>query len=129
MYDLLPISESSDWAVKVNMDGKLVVRSPSYEWALEQTHQPVKMMLKYIIEEPCVNAVRIFIVGNTASEAFPYLLKGTHFEDDGVLNKSVAHTCKVKQAGCTLNEQAAWINESAKALLLVVNEVNPIRRS
>jgi hypothetical protein len=44
-----------------------------------------------------------------------------------VLNNTVSHTCKVRRAGCTRTEQAAWINESVKALSLVVDEVNPIR--
>ena len=84
-------------------------------------------MLKYIVDELCVNAVGVFVVGNAASEAYPCLLKGTRFENDGVLNNSVAHTCRVKRAGCHRIEQAAWINESVKALTLVVDEANPIR--
>ena len=44
-----------------------------------------------------------------------------------MLNNTVSHTCKVRRAGCTRTEQAAWINESVKALSLVVDEVNPIR--
>ncbi len=49
-------------------------------------------------------------------------------EDDGVLNDTVSHTCKVRRAGCNRTEQAAWINESVKALMLVVvDEANPIR--
>jgi hypothetical protein len=127
IFDLLPISGSSDWATKVNVDGKHVVKSHTCRWALEQTRQPVKTMLKYIVDELCVNALGVFVVGNVASEAFPCLLKGTRFKDDGVLNKTVTHTCKVKRGGCALNKQAAWINESVKALLLVVYEANPIR--
>ena len=111
----------------MNVDEKLVLKSHTYRWALEQTHQPVKMMLEYIVDELCVNALGVFVVGNEALEAFPCLLKGTHFEDDGVLNNSVAHTCKVKRAGCHQIKQAAWINESVKALLLVVDMANPIR--
>jgi hypothetical protein len=84
-------------------------------------------MLKYIVDELCVNAVGVFVVGNAASEAYPCLLKGTRFEDDGVLNNNVSHTCKVKRAGCHRTEQAAWINESVKALTLVVDKMNPIR--
>ena len=57
IFDLLPISGSPDWAAKVNVDEKLVVKSHTYRWALEQTHQPVKTMLKYIVDELCVNAV------------------------------------------------------------------------
>jgi hypothetical protein len=127
IFDLLPISGSPDWAAKVNVDGKLVVKSHTYRWALEQTRQPVKMMVKYIVDELCVNALGVFVVGNDTLEAFPCLLKGTRVEDDGVLNNSVAHTCKVKRAGCHRTEQAAWINESVKALTLVVDEANPIR--
>jgi hypothetical protein len=127
IFDLLPISGSSDWAAKENVDGKLVVKSHTYRWALEQTRQPVKTMLKYIVDKLCVNAVGVFVVGNAASEAYPCLLKGTRFENDGVLNNSVAHTCRVKRAGCHRIEQAAWINESVKALTLVVDEANPIR--
>jgi len=127
IFDLLPISGSTDWAAKVNEDGKRVVKSHTYRWALKQTRQPVKTMLKYIVDELCVNAVGVFVVGNAASEAYPCLLKGTRFEDDGVLNNSVAHTCRVKRAGCHRIKQAAWINESVKALMLVVDEANPIR--
>ena len=99
IFDLLPISGSTDWAAKVDEDGKRVVKSHTYRWALKQTRQPVKTMLKYIVDELCVNAVGVFVVGNAASEAYPCLLKGTRFEDDGVLNNSVAHTCRVKRAG------------------------------
>ena len=99
--------------------------TPSHRWALEQTRQPVKTMLKYIVDELCVDAVGVFVVGNAASEAYPCLLKGTHFEDDGVLNNTVFHTCKVRRAGCPSNQTS--INEFAEALLLVVDEVNPIR--
>jgi len=127
IIDLLPISGSSDWVAKENVDGKRVVKSHTYRWALEQTRQPVKTMLKYIVDELCVNAVGVFVVGNAASEAYPCLLKGTRFEDDGVLNNNVSHTCKVKQARCHRTEQAAWINESVKALTLVVDRMNPIR--
>jgi hypothetical protein len=84
-------------------------------------------MLKYIVDELCVNAVGVFVVGNASSEAYPCLLKGTRFEDDGVLNNTVSHTCKVRRAGCHPTEQAAWINESAESLSLVVDEANPIR--
>jgi hypothetical protein len=125
IFDLLPISGSPDWAAKVNVDGNLVVKSYTYRWALEQTRQPVKTMLKYIVDELCVDAVGVFVVGNAASEAYPCLLKGTHFEDDGVLNITVSHTCKVRRAGCPSNQTS--INEFAEALLLVVDEVNPIR--
>jgi hypothetical protein len=127
IFDLLPISGSSDWAAKANVDGKLVVKSHTYRWALEQTRQPVKTMLKYIVNELCVNAFGVFVVRNAASEAYPCLLKGTRFEDDGVLNNNVSHTCKVRRAGCNQTEQAAWINESVKALMIVVDEANPIR--
>ena len=106
---------------------ELLIKSHTYRWALEQTRQPLKTMLKYIVDELCVNAVGVFIVRNAASEAYPCLLKGTHFEDDGVLNNNVSHTCKVRQAACHPTEQAAWINESAEALSLVVDEANPIR--
>ncbi len=51
IFDLLPISGSPDWAAKANVDGKLVVKSHTYRWALEQTRQPVKMMLKLIVNE------------------------------------------------------------------------------
>ena len=68
-----------------------------------------------------------FAVGKTASEAYPCLLKGTRFKDVGVLNNAVSHLCKVRTGGCTLSEQTAWIHKSAKALLPVVDEVNPIR--
>ena len=44
-----------------------------------------------------------------------------------MLNNNVTHTCKVRRAGCNRTEQAAWINESAEALSLVVDEANPIR--
>ena len=44
-----------------------------------------------------------------------------------MLNNTVSHTCKVRRAGCHPTEQAAWINESAEALSLVVDEANPIR--
>jgi hypothetical protein len=84
-------------------------------------------MLKYIVDELCVNAVGVFVVGNAASEAYPCLLKGTRFEDDGVLNNNVSHTCKVRLAAFHPTEQAAWINESAEVLLQVVDEANPIR--
>ena len=47
----------------VNMDGKLVIKSPIYGWALEQTQQPVKLMLKHIADELCVNAVGILPLG------------------------------------------------------------------
>jgi hypothetical protein len=115
---LLPVTSGSpDWAVK----------SHTYIWASEQTRQPIKTMLKYIVYELCVNVLGIFVVGNAASEAFPCLLKGTHFEDEIVLISSVAHTCKVKQAMCHPLEQAAWINVSVKALRLVVDRANPIR--
>ena len=124
ILDLLPISGSSDWAAKENVDGKCVVKSHTYRWALEQTRQPVKTMLKYIVNELCVG---VFVVRNAASEAYPCLLKGTHFEDDGVLNNNVSHTCKVRLAAFHPTEQAAWINESAEVLLLVVDEANPIR--
>ena len=107
IIDLLPISGSLDWAAKENVDGKHVVKSHTYRWALEQTRQPVKTMLKYIVDELCVNAVGVFVVGNAASEAYPCLLKGTRFEDDGVLNNTVSHTCKVRRAGCDRTEQAA----------------------
>jgi hypothetical protein len=43
-----------------------------------------------------------------------------------VLNDSVSHTCKVRQAGCNPIEQAAWINESIKTLMLVEDMANPI---
>ena len=127
IINMLPISGSSDWAAKENVDGKRVVKSHTYRWALEQTRQPVKTMLKYIVDELCINAVGVFVVGNAASEAYPCLLNGTRFEDDGVLNSNVSHTCKVKRAGCHRTEQAAWINESVKALTLVVDKMNPIR--
>ncbi len=128
IIDLLPISGSSDWwAAKENVDGMRVIKSHTNRWVLELTRQPVKTMLKYIVDELCVNAVGVFVVGNAASEAYPCLLKGTRFEDDGVLNNNVSHTCKVRQAGCHPIEQAAWINESAEALSLVVDEANPIR--
>ena len=127
IFDLLPISGSLDWAAKANVDGKLVVKSHTYRWALEQTRQPVKTMLKFIVNELCVNAVGVFVVRNAASEAYPCLLKGTRFEDDGVLNNNVSHTCKVRRAACHPTKQAAWINESAEALSLVVDEANPIR--
>jgi hypothetical protein len=123
IFDLLPISGSPDWAAKVNVDGKLVVKSHTYRWALEQTHQPVKMMLKLIVNELCVNTVGVFVVGNAA----PCLLMGKRFEDDGVLNNNVSHTCKVRRAACHPTKQAAWINESAEALSLVLDEANPIR--
>ena len=80
----------------MNVDGKLVVKSHTYRWALEQTSQPVKTMLKYIVDEMCVNVLGVFAVGNEALEAFPCLLKGTRFDDDGVLNNSVPHTCNVR---------------------------------
>ena len=83
-------------------------------------------MLKYIVNELCENAVRTFVVGNEASAAFLCLLKGTHFKDNGVLNNPVSHTCRVRRAACHPIKQAAWTNESVKALLLVVDEVNPI---
>jgi hypothetical protein len=86
----------------------------------------VSAMLKYIVDELCVNAVLVFVVWHAALEAFPCLVKGMCFEDDGVLNNTVAHMSKVKQAGCTLNEQTEWMHESAKAPLLFVYEVNPI---
>ena len=127
IFDLLPISGSSDWAAKENVDGMRVIKSHTNRWVLDQTRQPVKTMLKYIVDELCVNAVGVFVVRNAASEAYPCLLKGTRFEDDGVLNNNVSHTCKVRQAGCHPIEQAAWINESAEALSLVVDEANPIR--
>ena len=63
IIDLLPISGSSDWAAKVNVDGKRVVKSHTYRWALEQTCQPVKTMLKYIVDEMCVNVLEVFAVG------------------------------------------------------------------
>jgi hypothetical protein len=44
-----------------------------------------------------------------------------------LINSAVSHTCKVRQAGCYPIEQAAWINESVKALTLVVDKANPIR--
>ena len=44
-----------------------------------------------------------------------------------MLNNAVSHLCKVRTGGCTLSEQTAWIDKSAKALLPVVDEVNPIR--
>ena len=105
---------------------ELLIKSHTYRWALEQTRQPLKTMLKYIVDELCVNAVEVFIVGNAASEAYPCLLKGTRFEDDSVLNNNVSHTFKVRRAACHPTEQAAWINESAEAISLVVEEANPI---
>jgi hypothetical protein len=107
----------------VNVDGKLVDKSHTYRWALEQTRQPVKMMLKFIVNELCVNAVGVFVVGNAA----PCLLMHKRFEDDGILNNNVSHTCKVRRAACHPTKQAAWINESAEALSLVLDEANPIR--
>ena len=44
-----------------------------------------------------------------------------------MLNNNVSHTCKVRRAACHPTKQAAWINESAEALSLVVDEANPIR--
>ena len=110
------------------MDGNSVVKSPAYRWALEQTRQPLRTMLKHIVGEMCVNTAGNFVIGNEASEAFPCLLKGTRFKNDGVLNNPVSHTCKAKRiVGCNPIEQAAWINKSVKALSLVVDEANPIR--
>jgi len=50
------------------VDGKRVVKSHTYRWALEQTRQPVKTMLKYIVDELCVNVLGVFVVGNAALE-------------------------------------------------------------
>ena len=99
IFDLLPISGSPDWAAKVKVDGNYVIKSPIYRSVLDRTRQPVRTMLKHIVNELCINAVRIFVVGNEASEAFPCLLKGPHFKDDGVLNNPVSLVCKVKRAG------------------------------
>ena len=70
IFDLLPISGSPDWAAKVKVDGNYVIKSPIYGWALEQTQQPVKLMLKHIADELCVNAVRTFVVGNEDFEGW-----------------------------------------------------------
>ena len=81
------------------MNGNPRVKSNTYRWASEQTRQPVKMLLKYIVNKLCIKAVGNFGVRKIAQqEAFPCLLKGIHFQDGGVLNNTVTHTMKVRKS-------------------------------
>ena len=79
IFNLLPISGPSDWATMVNMDRKLVVKSPTYGWVLEQTQQPVKSMLMHIVDELCVNTVGLFCHWENSLGSIPVSTEGHEF--------------------------------------------------